>query len=194
MIQSLCPTADGRWWVLSQHYTQPFTVAVVSNSASLFDEKHGEEIDSHDCVIRMNRAAQLYEDHQGHESSHGARTDVWCMWRYREYENARVHEPYVKCQMGFWLDPSVKHPIHNIVTRWFLPRIHPHTPSTGLMTLAWLSAMPCARVTAYGFDWKKTPTFTDVERKSEQRSLHNFDKEKELCMKYFQEEKGFEFR
>lgn len=183
----------GRGWTVSQQADdQPFTVAVVGNAQSLFHANWGSVIDQHDVVIRINRAAQLYEAHRGHHDTHGARTDVWCMWRYREYENARVQEPRVRCQMAWWTEAPPDPSVFNINTDWFLDRIDPHTPSTGLMTLAWLSRMPC-HVSVYGFDWKATPTFTDPQRLSEQSSIHNFHKERELCMNHFRDQLGYEF-
>lgn len=179
---------DGVW------YARPGTrVALVGNAQSLFDQSHGETIDGHDVVIRMNRAAQLYEDHQGHDRSHGVRTDVWCMWRYREYEHARVREPGMRCQMAWWTETPPDPSVYNINTAWFHHRLTPHTPTTGMMTLAWLSRMN-VRVSVYGFDWKATPTFTDPGRQSEQNTIHNFQRERELCMDYFRGELGYEFR
>lgn len=190
--QYLVRDASLKWTVSETPELAPFTVAVVGNAQSLFQETHGDSIDQHDVVIRMNRAAQLYDDHLGHEASHGTRTDVWCMWRYREYEYAQVQEPDVRCQMAWWTEPVSQPGVFNINTSWLSVHMRPHTPTTGMMTLAWLSRMP-ARVSVYGFDWKATPTFTDPQRKSEQKSIHNFQWEKELCQKYFHERLGYEF-
>ena len=172
--------------------SESFTVAVVGNAQSLFAQEHGAAIDRHDVVIRMNRAAQLSKDHLGYDRSHGARTDVWCMWRYREYEHARVREPGLRCQMAWWIETPPDPAVFNIDSEWFVHHTLPHTPTTGLMALAWLSRTP-AQVSVYGFDWKATPTFTDPQRMGEQHSIHNFSRERELCREYFHKRLGYEF-
>ena len=188
----LAPCARGRWALSSQPWRQQFTVAVVGNAQSLFAQGHGQAIDRHDVVIRINRAAMLHQDHMCHVHSHGARTDVWCMWRYREYEHERINQPPVRCQMGWWLESPPDPTVANIDSTWFIHRTLPATPSTGLMTLAWLSQQPC-KVTVYGFDWKTTPTFTDPSRASEQASIHNFALERQICQDHFGKELGYEF-
>jgi hypothetical protein len=46
------------------------TVALIGNAMSLFEKTYGEEIDSHDVVVRLNKAAMLY-DRMSAEKSHG---------------------------------------------------------------------------------------------------------------------------
>ena len=58
-------------------------------------------------------------------------------------------------------------------------------PTTGLMMLDYLSHCNPKNVYIYGFDWKETPTFTDMNRKEEKTCGHNYETEKEYCEKIF---------
>lgn len=200
-VQSDCkhiiaPDIHGRHWVISVPHgcdlsVPSFTVAVVGNAQSLFDQSHGEDIDKHDVVIRINRAAQLMDISRDYDKSHGTRTDIWCMWRHREYENAGIVEPKNVCQMMWWEDKPLKH-VHQIHTGWFSNAVEPWTPSTGLMILAWLYTLPCT-VDAYGFDWKATPTYTDPEGHHDQKEVHNFEIERQVCQNFFAPSKRYSF-
>lgn len=53
-------------------------IAVVGNSASLFDQNYGEEIDNHDVVIRFNKPAPLLIDNC--IITHGQKFDIWAFW------------------------------------------------------------------------------------------------------------------
>lgn len=168
------------------------TVAVIGNSSSMFTQRHGEEIDSHDFVIRMNRAAQFYEFNPSWEKSHGLQTDMWCVWRYDELEvDDMVVTPYVM-QMAFWHGKykDVKGRYNKKKDLYFYPEEHVlelqrvsgiRTPSTGLMVLDWLAYQRANSVDVYGFDWKKTPTWTDTERNLQDRFQHDFNKEETYC-------------
>lgn len=171
---------------------EPFTVAVVGNAKSLFDKNYGVHIDSHDVVIRMNRAAQLMDISQEYIPSHGSKTDIWCMWRYSEYENVDMEWSGSSCQMCFWEEEPPRG-IHLIDSLEFTKtHTYPFSPSTGLMTLAWLNTLEC-NVDVYGFDWKETPTYTDPERQLDQNEIHDFNLERKICEEYFQPTGRFKF-
>ena len=192
----ILPDNNRQYWVIAVPHgcdlpVETFSVAVVGNAQSLFETESGTEIDSHDVVIRMNRAAQLMDISPDYEPSHGTRTDIWCMWRHREYENVDIAEPNSVCQMMWW-DETPESGVHQIHTGWFSGRMSPWTPSTGMMTLAWLSTLPCT-VSVYGFDWKATPTYTDPHRQHDQTSIHNFELEREICEQYFQASGRYRF-
>lgn len=63
-------------------------------------------------------------------------------------------------------------------------------PTTGLMTLHWLSLCDVLQIDIYGFDFKKTPTFSehhrfnqDVKHRMDIRCNHNFEIEEEYVLK-----------
>ena len=91
----ILPDEEDNYWVIKVPYKcnlsiKPFTVAVVGNATSLFDKRYGQDIDSHDVVIRINRAAQFLNISKEYNRSHGIRTDIWCMWRHKEYEGELI--------------------------------------------------------------------------------------------------------
>ena len=166
-------------------------VAVVGNAQSLFSQSYGDDIDNHDLVIRINRAAQLVDVSPEYRKSHGTRTDIWCMWRYDEYKDIDVIKPRYIHQMAWWIDDQPDG-AEKINTEWFLDHTLPWTPSTGLMVLAWLSKSNCT-VDIYGFDWKATPTYTDPEGLCDQTHIHNFELEQRICEDYFVAFKEYKF-
>lgn len=155
------------------------SVAVVGNAQHLFERQYGSEIDSHDVVIRINRAAMLYTAFDS-AASHGCKTTAWCVWRYNEYENTKVKEPMLTAQMAWFEEPPQKNDVLVVDNSELLEYTTPHIPSTGLMVLNWISKFLTKQVSVYGFDWKQTPTFTH-NTDSPDVTIHNFQKEKELC-------------
>lgn len=168
------------------------SVAVVGNAQYMFDRSYGKEIDRHSFIIRMNRAAILYSNHHDYYS-HGSRTDMWCVWRYDEYESCTFQKPKFIMQMAFWQPCKSKVLLYdNLRYRRLEEKLH-SLPSTGIMVLDWLSLFNIQQVTVYGFDWKRTPTFTDPSRSIDVHMEHNFLAEKEYCMSTFRD-LGYTFR
>jgi hypothetical protein len=166
------------------------SVAVVGNAMSLFDKTYGNEIDSHDVVVRLNKAAMLYT-REDCEVSHGKRTDVWMFWNTSEYKK-HFHKTNVKkMHMG--------HQGRNASNTSLVDHIYPvslynplkakagkhNNPTTGLMALDYILHCNPSRVSVYGYDWKETPTFTDPDRKKDPRCPHDYKTEKEYCEKTF---------
>lgn len=174
------------------------TVAVVGNAASLFNRSYGEEINRHEVIARMNKAAILYTKPFDYRT-HGQRTDAWFTWRVREYEHATMHQPVLfTMQMNHWEDA--------------FPMIYPKEmffnlkdvlkgaiPSTGLMTLDWIRSQNPHSISVYGFDWKETPTFTDMNRETDKKlsidgPLHDFEAERKYVYDKFISDSIFNFR
>lgn len=167
------------------------SVAVVGNAASLFDRQYGLEIDSHDVVIRLNRAAIVTE--KAHSIlTHGSKTTVWIVWRYNEYEQIqRLTNIQLVLQVVHWDTPQARlnEAVLQIDKQIFdslTEKLDGALPSTGLTAIEFALRHSPRQVTCYGFDWKKTPTFTDISREVDARinkdnQLHNFEKERQYC-------------
>lgn len=162
------------------------SIAVVGNAQSLFDRRYGREIDHHDVVARINRAAILYAEKYAF-STHGSKTDAWFVWRHNEYQITQIKVPFTM-QMAYW------EPIDDCNVQLYPEVLHTAlqarlgaVPSTGLMVLDYLlSTNQFDKISAYGFDWKATPTFTDPTRETDQMlnqsgHLHNFELERQYC-------------
>lgn len=163
-------------------------IAVVGNASSLFDLNYGEEIDSHDLVIRMNKPAIFYDD--GNYISHGSKLDIWAFWSVGAfYKRCIVKEDLPQLlNERFHGDRSIKKIQmylngHTAITKKYIDEtLHPKSfselerklkslshskrniikPSVGIALLEWLSICDSFNtITVYGFDWKKTPTFSE---------------------------------
>ena len=167
-------------------------IAIIGNAESLFKTSYGVEIDSHDVVIRMNKAAMLYT-HMDAERSHGTRTDFWIVWNAIEYRNKIKDIPkHIKIMhmsgrirnnlAGLRIDFLYPMEMYDILKKQAGVR---QNPTTGLMMLDYIDSCNPKLVSIYGFDWKDTPTFTDMNRKEEKTSGHNYDTEKEYCKTKF---------
>jgi hypothetical protein len=172
------------------------SIAVVGNAQYLFNRKYGKEIDSHNYVIRMNRAAILCS-HYYNYYTHGSKTNIWAVWRYDEYENIKLKNNNMNIiQMAFWYGSKSNNIlVYKVDMILNLIKILDHTnPSTGLMVLDWISYYNPSKVSVYGFDWKETPTFTDINRIHDNNISHNYKKEKILCEEYYIKQKNYIFR
>ena len=174
-------------------------LALIGNSQGLFDREYGNEIDNHDLVARMNRAAILVTNFFS-TVSHGSKTDAWFMWRNKEYETLSFTRPSFTMQMASWEpldDSNIK--LYPIELGEQLQLELGSVPSTGLMVLDYLDQATDYNITVYGFDWKATPTFTDPNRETDKMlnaggQLHNFTAEKEYVKKRFFTSPRFIFR
>ncbi len=166
------------------------SVALVGNAMSLFDTNYGKEIDLHDVVVRLNKAAMLINRFDA-ESSHGKRTDVWIFWSAQEYHrHFDKHSDILKIHAG--------HQYRNNGTIKLVDCVYPdelyyelkkkagprQNPTTGLIAIDYILHCEPKSLSVYGFDWKKTPTQTDPERKAEKRCPHNYDVEEAYCMEH----------
>lgn len=176
------------------------SIAIVGNAQHLFDRRYGAEIDKHDTVGRMNRAAILFTKPFA-TVSHGSKTDMWFMWRHKEYEAVNMNRPPFSmqmCPMEPLEDTSV-----NLFQKLRFEKLQQEIgaiPSTGLMVLDFVSSvMKWDKISVYGFDWKATPTFTDPNRETDTAlnsggHLHDFLAEQEYCRSRFYPDERFIFR
>lgn len=165
------------------------TVAVIGNAMSLFEKQYGKEIDDHDVVVRLNRAAILYTRPEV-TLSHGTRTDVWIFWNTSEYKSHFKKIPsHVKKMHAGHQGRNVSN-VHSVdfvypdsLYKELKKRAGKHSnPTTGFITLDYISKCNPKHVDVYGFDWKETPTFTDPDMKKEKMCPHDYKTEREYCM------------
>lgn len=184
-----------------KHWFNNKSVALVGNAMSLFDLEYGSEIDSHDVVVRMNKAAMLYTRKEV-GLSHGTKTHVWSFWNTTEYKNHfnKIPKNIKKFHAGHQgRTPNNIHLIDAVypdsLYKILKPKSGKHrNPTTGLITLDYISNCNPKLVRVYGFDWKETATFTDPEMKKEKACPHDYDVEKEYCMKVFFSKENYVLR
>jgi hypothetical protein len=129
-------------------------VALVGNARSLSLADHGAEIESADLIVRLNRAPMLAP------FTHGTRTD-WLAMSIRP--DAATLARTAPSRL-LWMTPKRKNLSYALArdSRFFLtppelsgglPATLGARPSTGIMVMALLAAMPHASLLLYGFDF-----------------------------------------
>jgi hypothetical protein len=175
-----------------KHWFEEKTIAVIGNASSLFEKNYGSEIDSHDVVVRINKAAMLYTRKEVNKS-HGSKTDVWVFWNTAEYKSffPKISKHIKKMHAGHQgRTPNNIDLIDFLYPDDLYKELKKHSgkhnnPTTGLITLDYISRCNPKHIDVYGFDWKSSPTFTDPEMKREKACPHDYPVEKEYCMKNF---------
>jgi len=131
------------------------SIAIVGNASFIFERDYGKKIDSFDVVVRINKGyLDLNNKHQG------TKTDVLAYNNYSMIDNIFFYP--LKC-----LEELKK-------------KINFDRPSTGLMIIDYVLSCNPKSINLYGFDFKKTPTYYEKDRKIEP---HNFDLEKKYIEK-----------
>jgi hypothetical protein len=167
------------------------TVALVGNAQSLFELEYGTEIDTHNVIVRLNKAAMLQQKFDV-EKSHGIKTHVWMFWRTAEYQ-----------KFFDKIDPSIKkmhmgHQDRHRLNMQLIDHVYPNelykslksvsgkynNPTTGFMAIDYILHCEPTLLSIYGFDWKETPTYTDPHRKKDKACPHDFDAERDYCAKH----------
>jgi hypothetical protein len=166
------------------------SIAIIGNAKSLFDKTYGDEIDSHDVVIRINRGIEVCAQHNN-TKSHGKKVDVWCFNLYSSLENfdnnmkKQLPQTYKRLQMNYSpltgkFDSSVSEKAINEVRNIFAPK----KITTGFRILHYITKFETKGVSIYGFDWKATPTYY-VNYRSTADLAHDYIKEKDYCFKHY---------
>jgi hypothetical protein len=171
-----------------KEWFQNKSVALIGNASSLFDLNYGAEIDSHDVVVRLNKAAILLNNFEAYKS-HGSKTNVWIFWStFEYYRHFGNHKNILKMHAG--------HQFRNHNTAKLADFIYPtelyevlkdksgpkRNPTTGFIAIDYILHCNPSELSVYGFDWKKTPTHTDPNRKIDLRCPHDYDIEEDYCM------------
>ena len=167
------------------------TVALVGNAESLFHKNFGDEIENHDVVVRLNKAAMLWTQHHA-DATHGRRTDVHMVFNIGEYRHRTSDwDPKIRIMHMSKMRQTKQHQalVHHMfpVSRWeeLCELVGYNNPTTGLMAIEYITSCSPRKLDVYGFDWKETPTFTDMERKKDPLCHHNFDLERKLCFEHY---------
>lgn len=168
-------------------------IALVGNAESLFHKIYGDEIDRHDVIVRINKAAMLWTSLKA-DMSHGRRTDIWMVFNIGEYNhraptirkgtNIKImhmsHLRQTRLHKG-----SVDDMLNTEERKELCKMVGYNNPTTGLMGIHHIVNSKPRMLHVYGFDWKETPTFTDMERKKDPLCHHDYEAEKKLCFDHF---------
>jgi hypothetical protein len=170
------------------------SVALVGNARSLGDSSYGREIDSHDLVIRLNRAPIVSR------RSHGYRTD-WAAVGV-PLDQRRLNELGAKRLL--WLSPfrrkipaetaSVEnlyvHPVSEMKALASAASVE--RPSTGLVAIDLLRKSACRSVVLYGFDFYESKSSSSHQTK--ETAPHAFDREEDFVRALLSTDPRFELR
>ncbi|MBL8580121.1 MAG: glycosyltransferase family 29 protein [Mesorhizobium sp.] len=155
------------------------SISVVGNARSLGAGNHGQEIDSHDLVVRFNKAPIFSVQ------SSGTRTD-WIA------TGIALDDGFIKrrgVKRVLWLSPFRRELTPSMVrdrSLFLEPRQNHHRltkllgrrPSSGLILLDLLSISQCGRVDIYGFDFFKSRSLSG--HATAETADHNFSAEREF--------------
>ena len=173
------------------------SVAIIGNAQSLFDYELGNEIDSHDIVIRMN-SGMIQKS-----ISQGSKTTIWASsFPLKEnVVNNEFNPKYI-----FWITPklSVK-PLYSIsfhkkmfmlpfnVWEELFKNLDETRPTTGLSIIYFLlEHCNPKNVDLYGFDFFETKSFYLEKIRTD--TPHNFSKEKEYVLSLMKKHKNLQLR
>lgn len=158
-------------------YIKGKSVAIVGNAKSIFGKLQGDEIDSHDVIIRFNKGF-LYEP-----KSQGTRTDIVILaCLIREDERLGYHAKYVINRSRSYQNPA-NFTISN-EDRQQLRDMLGSQPSTGFMAIDLCRYAEAKSIDLYGFDFEATPTFYNPYG---YKTQHDYSEEKKRVLE-FQEE------
>ena len=161
------------------------SVVIVGNAKSLLSTTHGDEIEAHDVIIRLNKGFVTVPEAQG------SRTDmVGLTPELSEAETIAHFEP----SYFLMLIPKMRHyrlfgkdAVRNTLfynfRYWIADRnLIGRRPSSGFMAISWMVRLGQAKsVTLYGFDFGATPTYYNPEG---YKTPHNYDREREIVLEW----------
>lgn len=164
-------------------------VCLVGNSIKLFEKENGSIIDSHDTVCRFNKGISKL----GHPS-YGSRCDVLFhshlkIVPIKYIEDTQflsntylIHTGRLGRNNSNGIDNLYYVPLNSwtkIKSKLKLQKRQ--DPSTGIVAIDFVLSFDPKKIILFGFDWKKFPTFYDLNRKSEP---HNYLAEKTFINKF----------
>lgn len=159
------------------------SIAIVGNAKSLLETHYGEQIETYDIIIRLNKGFVTQPIAQG------TRTDmVGLTPELSEDETIANFEP----SYFLMLIPKMRH--YKLFSRdavrdtlfynyryWLADRnLIGRRPSSGFMAISWMVRLSQAKsITLYGFDFGATPTYYNPEG---YKTPHNYDREREIVL------------
>jgi len=164
-------------------------VALVGNAQSQLQRQQGPDIDSHDVIIRMNRAAGLWPAQAGdthdYASTHGTRTDIWTVWSGTDYRLGPLLKKFRGHVLQLGPDQPDRGSAHWALSDEYFHLVRLRTgvqlPSSGLLLLNMLTDSEPDQVDVYGFDFKRTASYS---HSSIVTYPHEFDKEEIYCQEH----------
>ena len=171
-------------------YFENKRVAVVGNAQSLFNTQYGTEIDDHEIVMRINTPAIFYDDLVPRHS-HGTRIHVWAFWDYFRFKTSddrfrpqRLKDFFHNGKYNL-LDLNMTN--RNEEFKWNNEFVSYNkqmskkcilketgNPSAGLIILSILNQLNPKKVNVYGFDFKRTPTFSNPNHHVDENRFDSF--------------------
>ena len=159
------------------------TVAIVGNSSSILGTKKGQEIDSHDIVIRFNKGFPFKDP-----LAIGTKTDLlFLACTLTSQELAMFGAKYIirrsklcKNICNFNIEQIDRKELVQKRNK-FIPLGKKSQPSTGFIAINFALSTQCKNIDLYGFDFFKSPTYYNPIG---YQTLHNGDKEGEKVIEY----------
>lgn len=160
------------------------SIAIVGNAESLLGTNFGDEIDSHDIIIRFNNG------YIKNKTAQGCKTHVWASSLYIEEDELQKIFPDIK--FVIWMTPKLsliktysktffkKVSIYPFLDWYMLYRKIKQRPTSGLMLIDYLvKNVKYKNIDIYGFDFFKTNSFYNQVNLEilKSNTPHNFNQE-----------------
>lgn len=142
------------------------SVAIVGNAKSLFNDTYGEEIDSHDIVIRFTHGYITKPEAQG------TKTDILVSAEVLEPERIKEYNPKFIINRRKLIDNGIPYYFTNKDKDYCRLGLE-NPPSSGILACDLCDFAGC-KIDLYGFDWERTPTFYNPEG---YKTEHNYTSE-----------------
>ena len=145
----------------------------MGNAKSIFDAKHGKEIDAHDLVVRFNRGFVISKEAQG------SRTDILlvaCELNLDEKASYKAWFSINRSKNTKCGDLTISDRPRNA-----LRALVGKQPTTGLMAIDLCCESGASQIDLYGFDFEKTPTFYNPEGYI---TPHDYDAEEKIVRRF----------
>ena len=154
------------------------SVAIVGNASSIFDKNLGQDIDSHDFVIRFNRGFVIKPESQG------TRTDILFLATELTLDEKASYRAFISINRSRNTrcgDLTIKDEMRARLKAWLGKQ-----PSTGFMAIDICRHAKAKSIDIYGFD-KNVPTYynpdgyiTQHDYDAEQNILHELEEKQIL--------------
>lgn len=156
------------------------TVAIIGNAKSLFDKRYGPIIDSYNIICRINNGCSIIEP-----QSQGLNTNFAFFNSAARHYNL-IHKLNKSIQI-FHVSNKNRHKNKNIKLSINYVPIESNKeiaklaktdkPSSGLMIIHYMMNFSPKKLSLFGFDFKKTPSYY-----TNNKGPHDFLKEKEYVL------------